>query len=1030
MIHGKQIQNNSVDVNKLIVSDNSVLNLTDNSFILSGDSVTTSFNTVSGLEVNFPNAPIGKKAIESSLVSQIAFAATFDSSITSLTQVEDGKLLVFGSFTQSNGVSANGLVKLNADGTTDTAFDIGTGPNSTIFEVLWDGSKYYVAGTFSSFNGSSVAGLVRLNVDGSIDNTFVAPTGNTSGVVKCAIQSDSKIVVCGEGISGQVLRLNTDGSIDGSFDIGTGFLGGGVTDLLIQTGDKLIVIGSFATYSGNSYTTNIIRINSDGSVDSDFMNNVGTGCGNPPQKLFDFDNDEFVLTMNSASYNGGPASAVKIINYEGIEDTTFATNYTNEGNANADDIGVVPGACVFSYQQKGNIFKKHNVDGTVDSSYTPSASGYQPMVGVQENGDNFVFFGSFSGLQKYNVDTPTEATVDVPSIVSEVIFEYNNDYTSRFGKYSLVDNNYVTGNTWLNGGETILGETTDIRVGAEGEFLPTMLTMSVTEIEGGLGGNSLTLKSQNSEYEFSISGVHGGNHGMFLGTSASKFIFLAGSMGNSIKFYDIRENHVGLEYYADYSSGFTKHSMVDVNYVTGITSTISANVANGLSKDAGTIVLGGSLLNDTDITATGSTHTSTISLGKSAFNAAFGVSTEYNDGFTMGSTTFEVKHFNGTVMTFDDLNGGWNEFKVGSSGIEATSNGNNFGRYSLLDVSNANQYGKPDEQPQVFQQIVEDDGTVNDVLFSPYGFDVTMRNADDDDLAKFVITKTGTTFTDGRAVKAGIEYKGDYSTGFTKHSLVDVNYVTGITSSLGSGGGWQVSGTTTLVEPVYIEGPSGQGVTMQIDSSPLQSTLLLNGEDSYIRQTVTSTGAAGTIRATGGLAEIISQLDSNNSRLNFNHTTGAVYTQGGATTGGIRYNGDYSSGFVKHSIVDVNYVTGITSQISTALVVTSSGIAGDVVADLSSADIFLLSVTGNVTSFNFTGETIGKQYMFKFIQDTTNKSFTWASGRYRFPFGNAPVLTNPTTNGSSPAHSEDIITAICMSSGRLDVVITPDLIEN
>jgi hypothetical protein len=112
------------------------------------------------------------------------------------------------------------------------------------------------------------------------------------------------------------------------------------------------------------------------------------------------------------------------------------------------------------------------------------------------------------------------------------------------------------------------------------------------------------------------------------------------------------------------------------------------------------------------------------------------------------------------------------------------------------------------------------------------------------------------------------------------------------------------------------------------------------------------------------------------------------------------------------------------------LTVSSKNIGGSVLINLSTANMFLLTVTGNVTTFNYTGETVGKQYIFKFLKDTTEKTFTWASGRYRFPFGNAPVLTNPTTNGSNPVHSEDIVTALCTTFGRLDIVITPDLIAN
>lgn len=101
---------------------------------------------------------------------------------------------------------------------------------------------------------------------------------------------------------------------------------------------------------------------------------------------------------------------------------------------------------------------------------------------------------------------------------------------------------------------------------------------------------------------------------------------------------------------------------------------------------------------------------------------------------------------------------------------------------------------------------------------------------------------------------------------------------------------------------------------------------------------------------------------------------------------------------------------------------------GTVTVDLDSADVFYMNMSGS-TTLSHSGGTSGKQYIFIFIQDTSNKTLTWTASKYRFPFGNAPTLTNPTTNGSSPAHSEDIITGI-FRNGKLDIVITPDLKSN
>ena len=73
--------------------------------------------------------------------------------------------------------------------------------------------------------------------------------------------------------------------------------------------------------------------------------------------------------------------------------------------------------------------------------------------------------------------------------------------------------------------------------------------------------------------------------------------------------------------------------------------------------------------------------------------------------------------------------------------------------------------------------------------------------------------------------------------------------------------------------------------------------------------------------------------------------------------------------------------------------------------------------------------TLGYDYVFE-VSRSANLTFGYQSGKFRFPLGSAPILTNPTTNGSSPSSSIDILTGLCMRSGRLDMVITPDLKEN
>lgn len=90
----------------------------------------------------------------------------------------------FGSYGASN---ARGIVRLNSDGTADTAFLSGAGaqwqqtPETSTFHPAIDNieqqgdGRFLITGTFEAFAGARAPGIARLNSDGSVDSSFVAP---------------------------------------------------------------------------------------------------------------------------------------------------------------------------------------------------------------------------------------------------------------------------------------------------------------------------------------------------------------------------------------------------------------------------------------------------------------------------------------------------------------------------------------------------------------------------------------------------------------------------------------------------------------------------------------------------------------------------------------------------------------------------------------------------------------------------------------------------------------------------------------
>jgi uncharacterized delta-60 repeat protein len=112
------------------------------------------------------------------------------------------------------------------------------------------------------------------------------------GLLDLRIQSNNKILVGGlfysynDVSNNNIVRLNSDGSLDESFNTGTGFNNGSgsgpfslpVSGITLQH-DKIIVTGNFTAYNDVS-CNNIARLNADGSLDLSFNANIGTGFDN------------------------------------------------------------------------------------------------------------------------------------------------------------------------------------------------------------------------------------------------------------------------------------------------------------------------------------------------------------------------------------------------------------------------------------------------------------------------------------------------------------------------------------------------------------------------------------------------------------------------------------------------------------------------------------------------------------------------------------------------------------------------------
>lgn len=249
-----------------------------------------------------------------------------------------GDIYVGGQFAWFRNYLVNGIVRLNADGSIDSGFDMGSGFNGAVLAIApaTDGSgDIYVGGSFTSYRGNTANHIIRLNADGSVDSGFDTGDGFNDIVwtVKEAQDGSGDIYAGGNfnsydsNSAVRLARINSDGSFDAGFNVGAG-ASDVVTTLAIEAGGggDLVYVGGDFTFINASPSAFIARLQDDGSVDGGF--NVGAG--------FD-DSVEAIALANDGSgdiYAGGrfleydSNASVRIarLNNDGSFDAAFATS--------------------------------------------------------------------------------------------------------------------------------------------------------------------------------------------------------------------------------------------------------------------------------------------------------------------------------------------------------------------------------------------------------------------------------------------------------------------------------------------------------------------------------------------------------------------------------------------------------------------------------------------------------------------------------------------------------------------------------
>lgn len=258
-----------------------------------------------------------------------------------------------------------------------------------LISYIDNGSSAYFYGYFTGYseNNTSSNHIIKLNQDLTIDTSFNVGTGfnevnyNGEGIIQ---QPDGKLVGFGtftsyNGTSSvRIIRLNTDGSIDTSFVTGSGFYGSSVSYAVgpvIDSLGNIIVPGRYTQYNGvappMSYLT---KLNSNGVMDMTFS--ATTSFNNVTVSSLINSDDSMFVGGYFTSFSGVSANRIIKLKSTGKIDFSFtgATGFNNNvfgfARISGETSFYVFGSFTTYKGVSSNRIIKLNLDGTIDNSFT------------------------------------------------------------------------------------------------------------------------------------------------------------------------------------------------------------------------------------------------------------------------------------------------------------------------------------------------------------------------------------------------------------------------------------------------------------------------------------------------------------------------------------------------------------------------------------------------------------------------------------------------------------------------------------
>ena len=203
-------------------------------------------------------------------------------------------------------------------------------------------------------------------------------------------------------------RISSNGTVDTTFNsnLGTGYNVNTIHTGVLST-DDIIVSGASTAFNGTTIPY-LSKLSDTGTLNTTFNTNLGTGFNGVTNAISVDTNDKIIVSFTSTTFNGNTRKYIVRLNANGTEDTTFYSRLGTGYNSQPTEITlqsdgkILTGGSFTSLNgNTRNYLTRLNSSGTEDTTFYSNLgtgfNGYPRIFTVQSSG-RIIVGGSFTDV--------------------------------------------------------------------------------------------------------------------------------------------------------------------------------------------------------------------------------------------------------------------------------------------------------------------------------------------------------------------------------------------------------------------------------------------------------------------------------------------------------------------------------------------------------------------------------------------------------------------------------------------------------